>query len=156
MVSGLFLLWQMVDVYRIRRLKTAFSKFWPELLVLMMCLWILWRAESATALSSFVLGALVFFATRLRLIRRNFSNFGWVLVGVAFLMLIFTVSSGFRGMIAVFLGRDVSLTTRTEIWERALELKTNPLIGSGFSSTWLTREAAPMVNEWHLAHSHNG
>jgi O-antigen ligase len=156
MVSGLFLLWQMVDVYRIRRLKTAFSKFWPELLVLMMCVWILWRAESATATYSFILGTVVFFGMRLRLIQANFGKLGWCLSGVALLMLVFTVSTGFRGMIAGFLGRDVTLTTRTEIWERALELKTNPLIGSGFNSTWLTHEAAPMVEEWHLAHAHNG
>ena len=157
MLSGLFLLWQIVDVFPARGIKTSLRNLWPDLLVLVMCLWMLWIAESATALSCFVLGAVIFFGTRLRLIRRNFTNLGWVLAGVALLMLLFTVSSGFRGTIAGALGRDVTLTTRTEIWERALELKTNPLLGSGFFSTWLTPEAASMVEEWGgLAHAHNG
>ena len=157
MLSGLFLLWQIVDVYPDRGIKTRFRNLWPDLLVLAMCLWMLWIADSATALFGFVLGAVIFFATRLRLIRRNFRNLGWVLASVALLMLLFTVSSGFRETIAGALGRDVTLTTRTEIWERALELKTNPLLGSGFFSTWLAPEAASMVKEWGgLAHAHNG
>jgi O-antigen ligase len=156
MLSGLFLLWQIVDVYPVRGIKRRFRNLWPDLLLLAMCLWMLWIAGSATALYSFLLGAIVFFGTRLRLIRSNFSNLGWVLAGVALVMLVFTVSPGFRGVIAGLLGRDVTLTTRTEIWERALALKTNPLIGSGFFSVWLTPEAAPMVEEWHLAHGHNG
>jgi O-antigen ligase len=157
MLSGLFLLWQMVDVYPARGIRTSLRNLWPDLLVLVMCLWMLWIAESATALFSFLLGAVILFGTRLRVIRSNFGSLGWVLAGVALLMLLFTVSSGFRGMIAGLLGRDVTLTTRTEIWERALELKTNPLLGSGFFSTWLTPEAASMVEEWGgLAHAHNG
>ncbi len=157
MLSGLFLLWQIVDVYPARGMKTRLRNLWPDLLVLVMCLWMLWIAGSATASFSFVLGAIVFFGTRLRVIRSNFGSLGWVLAGVALLMLLFTVSSGFRGTIAGALGRDVTLTTRTEIWERALELKTNPLIGSGFFSTWLAPEAASMVKEWGgLAHAHNG
>ena len=157
MLSGLFLLWQIVDVYPARGMKTRLRNLWPDLLVLVMCLWMLWIAGSATALFSFVLGAVVFFGTRLRLIRSNFGSLGWVLACVALLMLLFTVSSGFRGTIAGALGRDVTLTTRTEIWERALELKTNPLLGSGFFSTWLAPKAASMVEEWGgLAHAHNG
>jgi exopolysaccharide production protein ExoQ len=156
MLMGLFLLWQIVDVYPSRGIETRLRNLWPDLLVLGMCLWMLWIAESATALFSFVLGVVVFFSTRLRFIRRNFSNFGWILVGVALLMLVFTVSPGFRGVIAGAFGRDVTLTERTIIWENVLKLGTNPLIGSGFFSTWLTYRNAPIVQEYHLAHSHNG
>jgi len=116
----------------------------------------LWIADSATALYSFLLGVLVFFGIRLRLVRTNFSSLGWIFAGVALLMLVFTVSLGFRGVIAGLFGRDVTLTERTIIWENVLKLGTNPLIGSGFSSTWLTYYATPIVQDYHLAHSHNG
>jgi len=81
-------------------MKTRLRNLWPDLVVLAMCLWMLWIADSATALYSFLLGALVFFGARLRIIRTNFSNLGWIFAGVALLMLVFTVSPGFRGVIA--------------------------------------------------------
>jgi exopolysaccharide production protein ExoQ len=156
MLSGLFLLWQIVDVYPARGIKTRLRNLWPDLLVLVMCLWMLWIADSATALYSFLLGVLVFFGIRLRLVRTNFSSLGWIFAGVALVMLVFTISLGFRGVIAGLFGRDVTLTERTIIWENVLKLGTNPLIGSGFSSTWLTYYATPIVQDYHLAHSHNG
>jgi len=157
MLSGLFLLWQIVDVYPARGIKTRLRSLWPDLLVLAMCLWMLWIADSSTALYSSLLGAIVFFGARLRLIRSNLSNLGWVLAGVALVMLVFTVSPGFRGVIAGLFGRDVTLTERTTIWENALKLETNPLIGSGFSNVWLTPRGAALASELGgLPHAHNG
>lgn len=156
MVSGLFVLWQIVDVYRVRRLRGAAQKCWPDFVVLIMCVWILSIAGSATSLFCFLLGFFVFFGARLRGVRANLGRAVWCLAGVALTMLIFTVSSGVRGTVAELLGRNATLTERTIIWENSLKLQTNPLIGSGFSSAWLSREAEDFVEEFHLAHAHNG
>jgi len=34
-------------------------------------------------------------------------------------------------------GRDLTFTGRTEIWEKVLSMKVNPLIGVGYESFWL-------------------
>jgi exopolysaccharide production protein ExoQ len=161
MLGGLFLLWNIVDVSRITEIwkrfggRTALSRILPDLLVLAMCLWILWIAQSATALCCFIIGAATFFGTRSRLIK---AHLGTCLFAVGLLVLAFTLSLDFRGAITEFLGRNTTLTERTEIWERALQLETNPLIGAGFSSVWLTTKGAALVQDWgaSLAHSHNG
>jgi len=163
MLSGLFLLWHMVDVYKVvdvcKRFgrKLALRPLVPDLLVFMMCLWILWNAQSATASSCFIIGTAIFFAARFRLVEKNFGKVGWCLFGAGLVMLIFTMNSSFREMVTGMLGRNETLTERTQIWEKALQLGTNPLVGAGFSSVWLTQKGSDLAWEWGgLAHSHNG
>ena len=157
MLSGLFLLWRVTDTYRFRGVGAYLRNLWPDLLVLMMCLRILQIAQSATSLSCFILGTAVFFAMRLRSIKANLGRLEWVLGGVVLVMFVFTVNAHFRELVTGILGRSETLTERTEIWEKALNLGTNPLIGSGFSSVWLSPKGAALVFEWGgLAHSHNG
>jgi O-antigen ligase len=156
MLGGLFLLWQIVDVYRSRGRRLSFRTCGPESVVLLMCLWILSIAESATASFCFVLGSVVFLAIRLRTVQLKLGWLGACVLGMGLLMILFTVSPEFRGAVAGFLNRDITLTNRTDIWERCMDLKTNPLLGAGFSSVWLSSEGRELSEEWHLAHSHNG
>ena len=156
MWSGMVMLWQLVDVRRPHGWRLMLRQKWPDLVVFLMCLWILSLANSSTSLACFVLGTIVFFGSRLRVVQANLKNISWCLGGVALFMLTMTVNPEFRGMVAGSLGRDANLTERTDIWEWALGLGTNPLIGSGFASTLLTFHDAPLVANDHLAHVHNG
>jgi O-antigen ligase len=54
------------------------------------------------------------------------------------------------------MGRNATLTDRTLIWDAALAAKTNPLIGTGFDSFWLTHYADRITEEFHVPHAHNG
>jgi O-antigen ligase len=157
LVSGLFLLWNIVDLYRYRTPRLGFRKLLPDLAVLGMCVWLLSVAQSATALGCFLIGTVVFFGSRLQWVRANLANFGWCGLGVALLMFAFTVFPGFRGAVAGVLGRDATLTNRTEIWAASLKLETNPVLGAGFASTWMTPKGAELVDELGgLSHAHNG
>ncbi len=156
MWSGFVLLWQIVDVRRSRGRPMTLWQVWPDLAVLLMCLWILSIADSSTSKTCFILGVAVFFGSRLRVVRANLKDVGWCFAGIVSIMIILTVFPQIRGMIAGSLGRRADLTDRTYIWDWALQLHTNPLIGSGFASTLLTPEAAPTVQEWGLPHVHNG
>jgi hypothetical protein len=156
MWSGFMLLWQIVDVERHRGRPITLRQIWPDLAVFLMCLWLLSIAQSSTSLACFVLGVAVFFGSRVRVVEANLKNIGLCLAGVALIMIIFTVNADFRGLIAGLLGRNADLTERTEIWDWALRLHTNPLLGSGFSSTLLTFHTEPLVEIDHLSHVHNG
>ena len=129
---------------------------WPDLFVLGMCFWLLHKAQSATSFTCLIVGGCIFFASRLDWARHNLKKLGWCGLGVALGMLAFTTLPDFRGAIAGVLGRDVTLTGRTDIWEAVLKLGTNPLIGSGFQSTWLTEKGAALADEFHIPHAHNG
>ena len=55
-------------------------------------------------------------------------------------------------------GRDATLTGRTRIWEDALKLTVNPVIGAGYESFWMGNrlEAMWLANGEHLNQAHNG
>jgi exopolysaccharide production protein ExoQ len=156
MVSGLFLLWQLVESWKSRTLSQRIAAVGPEASVLLLCVWLLSIAHSATALACFTLASVVFVAGRRILaglsVRWTVGLLtvagltGWLALGNADL----------RGLVAQSLGRDATLTTRTDIWAEALALRTNPLFGVGFASIWLTREGWALSQRLHIPHAHNG
>ncbi len=62
----------------------------------------------------------------------------------------------FRAAFTKRLGRSADLTERTEIWEECLRLETNPLIGTGFGSFWMTREALDLGMRLNVNSAHSG
>ena len=157
MISGLCLLWSIVDIERRSTWLKTIRSMWPELAVLLMCLWILKIADTKTALTCFILGTAVFLAIHLSWTISSPRRLGWWMCGLLLASFLFFAIPDLREVVAKSLGRDVTLTERTDIWKDALGLKTNPLVGAGFASVWLTPSGSALVREYGvLAHSHNG
>ena len=151
MLIALFLIWRLLGSRKILQVANA-----PELLVLAMSMWLLNIANSKTSLACFAIGLLTLLATRTEWIRPRpaLLKVGIFAVLIAAAVLFMTPVS--RGYVAEQLGRDATLTTRTDIWEASLALDTNPVIGEGYNSVWLTPRGRALVNRMTLAHAHNG
>jgi exopolysaccharide production protein ExoQ len=56
------------------------------------------------------------------------------------------------------LGRNTTLTGRTEIWDDLFRMDVNPLVGTGFESFWLGDRADYLANKYyfHPNQAHNG
>jgi len=55
------------------------------------------------------------------------------------------------------MGRDSTLTGRTDIWARVIALVHNPVIGTGFESFWLGKRLEAMqLYQRGLNETHNG
>jgi O-antigen ligase len=80
----------------------------------------------------------------------------WCGFGVALFMTAFTASPELRGAVAQMLHRDATLTGRTDIWDSVLRLRTDPLIGTGFASVWLTPAGRALAQVLEIPHAHNG
>jgi len=156
MLSALLLVWQVVDVYPQRGKPFSFRSSWPDLIVVGMCLWLLQMAGSATSSVCFVLGCAILLTVRLSRVKPYVRDLRWCMFGLIILILVFTMSSGLRGLIAPALGRDATMTDRTLIWDEALAAGANPVIGTGFDSFWLTHYADRITEEFHVPHAHNG
>jgi len=121
--------------------------------------WLLITANSATSLVCFLLGAGLMLTTRLGFMRRKTA-------AVHVLVLSLAVSAGLVMLLgggasaARALGRNPTLTGRTDIWAAVIPMATNPLVGAGFESFWLS----PSVHDrlWQvipglpLNEAHNG
>lgn len=96
---------------------------------------VLYMAHSATSVACFSLGTMLILATRLPVIRRKPGRIHalvlTMLLGGGAIML-------FGGEAAVVgaLGRDTTLTGRTEIWSAVIPMCPNRFVGAGFESFW--------------------
>jgi len=99
-----------------------------------MTIWLLQQAHCSTALSSTMLGALIILLTRSARIRAHLGVYGAALgVLLLFLDLVVNLPDALAGLV----GRDMTLTGRTDIWTALLKEGTNPLFGAGYYSFWL-------------------
>jgi len=107
------------------------------LVLIALVVWLLHKAQSSTAIGCMIFSALVFFGLRFATIRRKIATLGtWSVVIVAFLLILnwmFNLAELGTGL----LGRDMTLSGRTEIWRRVLLEDINPLVGAGYNSFWL-------------------
>ena len=116
-------------------------------------------ANSVTSNVCFMIGAGLMLATSLRFTRRHTA-------AVHVLVLALAVSAGLVMLLgggasaAQALGRNLTLTGRTDIWAAVIPMAPNPLVGAGFESFWLS----PRVHDrlWEvipglpLNEAHNG
>jgi O-antigen ligase len=101
-----------------------------------MAIWLLKMSDSKTALSCFVLtGAVLtahaFVPVARRRVVLNVLVISVVLTSAAVLFL------GIGGGALKAIGRNSTLTGRTDIWSVLLSVHTNPILGTGFESFWL-------------------
>ena len=115
---------------------------------------LLWMANSVTASTCFAMGTMVMLFLSLPRVRRNsIAVHATILLTVLipFAILFLNMS----GDAITSLGRNATLTGRTQVWERTLKLVTSPICGTGYESFWLgdrlatMSEVQPGINQAH-------
>jgi exopolysaccharide production protein ExoQ len=150
----------LVDLLALRQSRSVQASRIHEFIryfVLLIAGWVLLVCDSKTALLCLVLGgALLVFTKKLARFKRPGRVVGIALGSVA-LILLLEVSFSVSATVLALLGRDPTLTGRTEIWQSVLAAPTNPLIGCGFYSFWSTEMAQPIIEPFgELKTAHNG
>ena len=141
MISIFFLLWTFYQTRRERTTMGARYHRWGDISVILIGLYLLIGSSSATSLATLVLGVVTFVGLRWFQKLRLRVPQPCLLALVVFLVA-YGVSVPFlRGPdVAAFssaLGRDDTLTGRTEVWAAILPARTQqPLLGYGFGSFW--------------------
>jgi len=120
-----------------------------------MTVWLLQMAQSATSLACLLLGATIIVVTQFRSIAKTLSI---ILIVVAVTGGVLEVSFNLRERMILALGRDATLTGRTELWETLQTIPTNPVIGTGFESFWLGDRVEGIWAKywWRPNQAHNG
>jgi exopolysaccharide production protein ExoQ len=120
-------------------------------------LWISWRANSMTSFATFLLTMAVLVVCGIPMFARRRTAVhlaAFTVVLLASIALFFDFGSG----MVETLGRDSTLTGRTDLWDELLAMNTNGLLGTGFESFWMgdRLEAIWRVHWWHPNEAHNG
>jgi exopolysaccharide production protein ExoQ len=126
-------------------------------IVVLTAIWLLILSDSKTSLSCFLLtSALIAFHTVTKFGRRRAVVHTLVAteIVVCFSVLFLGIGSGALES----MGRNASLTGRTDIWEVLFKVPVNPILGTGFESFWLGKRLSflwsfPIVDGINEAHN---
>lgn len=153
LVVGLATIWRLLSIYQDSHGGKGRAKgFAAHGLLFLMIVWLLWQANSMTSISCLAMAGGLIAATTLFKFARKPSNIHVLLAAVVLTsssVLFFNVGGGALQS----MGRDPTLTGRTEIWGHLISLNRNPLLGAGYESFWLGENLEKI---WKMADVLNG
>jgi O-antigen ligase len=159
LIFGLGAWWRLVSAFREYQGPKRIQIVLAQIAVLSMVGWLFWMANSMTSLSCFLMAGTVLAATHLfRFARKPLVVLFLVLtvIGTSFSVLFLNIGGGALKT----MGRNPTLTGRTEIWQGLLSIDTNPIIGTGFQSFWVGENLRQVWSKGGLLgginESHNG
>ena len=135
LILGYFFFWYLLQTWKTERNIWRRNELRLTVGLLVGICWLLSVAHSATSLISLVVGALVVVFIGIRSINKNF--IGTYMLLALVLLIVAELAFGISGHLSQNLGRTSTLSGRTILWTRLLELHTNPILGTGFDSFWL-------------------
>jgi exopolysaccharide production protein ExoQ len=157
-VCGLSLAWAVFDFRDEETGDTDKTRVLAHLLLGLMTVYLLAKAHSATAIGCSVLGVCIILGMRLA-IRWRVKRLGTYGFALALLLTLLYVTFDVDEALIRVLGRDTTLTGRTDIWRDVLNENINPLIGAGHASFWLSADRVERLSQglyFKLNEAHNG
>jgi len=154
-IAGLFFLWHFLQTWQREPGRARRNELLLCLFFFWMLAWLFNSANSSTSLGALILGAAIMLFLGLKFVDpRRISVY--LLAGLLVLIpaeLVF----GLHENIIHALGRNTTLTDRTQIWDILLHWDLNPVFGEGFESFWLgdsvdriaTKVPGLVINEAH-------
>jgi exopolysaccharide production protein ExoQ len=156
LVSGLTFFWDTATRWSERNSRRTKRIILVNVMLLGMTLWLVNLSSSATSRVCLVLGCLVITAAHSKLFRRHPGFLKAMIPASFFLYLILALGFGINDDLTAAAGRDSTFTGRTVIWNAALSMGTNPLVGTGYENFWLGprllkvwAQTGPGINEAH-------
>lgn len=157
MLCWVFLVWDVVERVASKQYKTSLLGFAGDLALLFMTAWLLKMSGSATALLCAGLGSSVLVGLRLEMVQRNIRALTILLLVGGPLLWLLDSTLGFSQFIVVdLLGRDLTLTTRTDVWPVLLGYADNVMLGAGFNSFWSGDRLQDIYSQFGIIQAHNG
>ncbi len=159
LISGIFFFWDTVTRWSDRRARRTKRIISVNFAFIGMTLWLLNLADCATCKVCLALGCLVIAAAHSRAVRRRPGPLKFLIplsVCLCFFLLFFDMD--IKASLAGAVGRDPTFTDRTLLWSDLLNMKINPVVGTGYESFWLGPRLEQIWSRWAFQpnQSHNG
>jgi exopolysaccharide production protein ExoQ len=157
MICGLGSLWMLLRAWALPGLAHRARHLAVHGLMAGMAVWLVLKADSMTSLSCLGLAGAVLIMTTRRWVA---AHDGYLLAltsgAIAVALIALFMDSG--GTMVSSLGRNATLTGRTQIWSAVLSQHTNALLGTGFESFWLgsRMQAVWDLSQRGIEEAHNG
>jgi O-antigen ligase len=157
-LAGMFLVWDFIHLRNKAERKPDRLDLITRCGLMWMVLWTLKIANSSTAWVCLVLGAAMIWLMSLKFAQRQVRHLGtYCFAAAAAVVLFYSTPALFQAFLE-FLGEDVTLTGRTELWAELIKEDINPLLGTGHQAFWLGPRLQAYWDRWafHPNQAHNG
>ncbi len=156
LIFGMFFFWNTLQALKIKNRKVRRNEVILNVAFFAMNWWLLTEAQSATSLSTMVLGIVVMWLVGLRFVDKRYV--GLYLVGAVIAFVALEPILGIYATVVKGLGRNMTLTDRTDVWKAVLKLQDSPIVGMGFESFWLGKRLETLWKQFafHPIQAHNG
>ena len=137
LVCSLILLWDWLELRKGRRSSKAIrmdSKIHLGFIVL--AVYLMHLSHSATSTVCLIVGAVIVGLSRTPFLSRRPQLLGVAALTLVLAFWVLDNTVGVKENIVSGLGRDMTYTGRTEVWDELLKLHTDPVFGVGFMSFW--------------------
>jgi len=158
LVTGSFFFWDTLGRWPDRKEKQTKKILMIDGAFIWMTLWLLNLSNSATSTVCLTIGCVVMLVAHTKFSRRH-PGFLKFMVPTAFcIYLILAFGFDVNGSLAGAVGRDPTLTGRSDIWKAVLSTHTNPIVGAGYESFWLGDRLTYIWSSkaGHVNEAHNG
>jgi len=157
LIFGLGAAWRFFEQFRTGDRQDRRRHLIAQGVLLAMALWLLVKAHSATSLACFLLASTLLAVTCLLAVGRKLAVVNLLVLGGVTVPLFALFLDAGGGAIQA-LGRDPTLTGRTEIWNLVLGMAEHPVFGTGFESFWLGDRLQKLWKVYYfpLNEAHNG
>lgn len=157
-ICGMFLTWELLYMREEKQRKSGMADMVVLILLLSMVAWLVLFSHSSTALLCLILGLSILFIMKVSFIKRQASYLGTYLLVIAPLVVVLFSVHGILESITGMVGKDLTMTGRTDLWADVLMEPINPLLGTGYQSFWLGSRADYLWDRYlfHPRQAHNG
>ncbi len=155
LIFALFFCWDLLMAWKLPHRRARRSQLVVSGGFLVLAVYLLDLAQSATSLACFILGGATMLALSTRFINPRY--IGPTLITMLVVVAIGDVAFGLQETVIHMLGRNTTLTERTDLWNAVLSIPINPIFGAGFEMFWSgERLAALSAINYGFNQAHNG
>ena len=158
MVLCLFYSWQLLYEIKNNNIFRDNKEKIIHISILIMTIWMLIKAHSATAIFCFTVGFITMIVLKAPFFRERAENVIVYIAITALVLYFIDYLFNIREFIVVSLGRNMTFTERDILWKTLWNMDTDPLIGTGFESFWLGDRFEYVLNKlgYGPIEAHNG
>lgn len=156
-ICGIFVVW---DFLTGRSKEGTLNKLdlFTRGILFTMIVWLLYMAHSSTSIVCMIVGSFFIIFLNSSFGKQQVHNLGLWTSGLLIFAAITLTVPELLATFANLLGRNATLTGRTDIWQALLAQPLNPLLGAGYQSFWQTPAAAQLGEKFYFIpnQAHNG
>jgi exopolysaccharide production protein ExoQ len=157
LVSGLACVWRLSQMKTGVRGRQPRGPLIAQLILLATVVWLMRIANSMTSIACFVLAGGVIVAMSIPSLARHRMIAHVLVISVLCVASVALFADAGAGLVES-VGRDSTLTGRTDLWKILLTVNEHPLLGAGYESFWLGERLEKIwaMLPWRANEAHNG